>query len=438
MKTASTYRLLIGNTLACVCLGACSVGEDSSIEQSETRVDIQAFRSAEVCRSCHPDHYEQWSLSAHRYAMHDPVFQALTLRRQDDLLGHEDGHCTACHSPIATRSGDVRPGDTFEQLAPISLEGVTCEACHKVSGLDRPNNAGHQYDPEGPMFGTLPEGSESPFHGVQFSSLHQTSEFCAGCHDVIEEAVVLEQPYQEWSTSTSSQNDVACQSCHMRSRPGYASPLGPWRESVHDHTFVGVDIPIDGGELTEEERETLRTSIEGLLANTASMGIEPVDTSSGALTFHVSVTNDVEGHNLPTGSTFYRQMWIELIVFDASGEPILSRGTLDENGRLSNVGDEDIFHSTLVDVIGEPTWFPWEAEEHIVRSLAPHERRNVAYELELPDAIQGPIDIEARLLFRPFSVRLLEALELDEFAENLPIYEITSAHKQVDLEDLEQ
>src|SRR5262245_42452858 len=34
-------------------------------------------RSVAACGNCHPDHFEQWRLSPHAYAMRDPVFHAM-------------------------------------------------------------------------------------------------------------------------------------------------------------------------------------------------------------------------------------------------------------------------------------------------------------------------------------------------------------------------
>ena len=72
-----------------------------------------------------------------------PVWRALVTARHDYSYGERDLFCIQCHSAIGVRSGEVDPGLSFDEMSPVIQEGVTCEACHKVVGLERVFNSGH-------------------------------------------------------------------------------------------------------------------------------------------------------------------------------------------------------------------------------------------------------------------------------------------------------
>ena len=176
--------------------------------------------------------------------MTDPLFRALSEIRQAEFDGKEDRFCQQCHSSIGTRSGDIAPGFSYDALDPITLEGVTCESCHKVSDAERVRNSGHVLDPDGPMRSTIADPVSNAYHASEHCELHGSSEFCGGCHDVVEsDGLDLERPYQEWLESPAAEDGRTCQSCHMPTRTGQAAVDAPERE-VHDHTWWTVDLPL--------------------------------------------------------------------------------------------------------------------------------------------------------------------------------------------------
>ena len=89
---------------------------------AEPTVDDSKFLGAATCGNCHERHYKEWRTSMHSYAMIDPVYRAAVKVRQEEKGGLEDPFCLQCHTPIGTRSHDIRPGFDFDQLKPITLE----------------------------------------------------------------------------------------------------------------------------------------------------------------------------------------------------------------------------------------------------------------------------------------------------------------------------
>jgi len=408
-----------------------------SMPESPT-LSLDDFNSASECAECHAEHYAGWKTSMHAYSMIDPVYRELVALRQADFSGEEDQFCTQCHSAIGTRGGDIVDNFSFDALAPITLEGVTCEACHKVSGLRRADNSGHIIDATGPVRATIGSPVPSDAHEAVFSELHGSSEFCAGCHDVVEtNGVELERPYEEWLESPAPAEGTTCQDCHMKTYRGRAAPDAPER-TLHEHTFVGVDIPLTDGFATDEEMTRIRADVTELLASAASLEVRPAgDLVPGLeLDLLVTVTNLIDGHNLPTGSTFIRQLWVEVRATDATGRVLYETGTLDANGDLRDqysalepYGDQDLlaFHSTLLDGSGQPVILPWAAEEHVQRSIPARLSRTFTLFVPTDDAIVGPVDVEARLRFRTHPPYLLRLIGLDAYLDKIVVHDIATA-----------
>jgi hypothetical protein len=410
----------------------------------EPTLDPADFRSAAECQSCHPTHYDQWRTSNHAYAIVDPVFRALVTVRQEDFGGDQDRFCMQCHTAIGTRGGEVQPGFRFEDRPPIVQEGITCEACHKVAGLERAFNSGHVLDPTGPMRGPIADPAPSALHASEYSPLHETSEFCGGCHDVIEvSGMNVERPFAEWLESPAAASGKTCQDCHMPTYTGKAAVMGPEREGLHDHSFVGVDVPMSDEFLSDPVRiAEIEARVRGLLEGAGSVSLDAADpvAPGSQLDLYVTIRNEIDGHNLPTGTTFIRQCWLELTATDGEGRVLYRTGHVDDNGDLRDFysaldpyGDPDLISlsSRFVDADGNPEVFPWRAAEHFSSSLPPLYERTYTLFVPVPEGTAGPIRVEASLRFRSFPPFLLRARGLDEYAAKVKTYTIGEATLEV-------
>ncbi len=415
---------------------------------AEPTLDVDDFNSAESCATCHPTHYDQWRQSVHSYATVDPLFHALVGLRQDDYDGAQDPFCMQCHTAIGTRGGEVVPGFRFEDLSQVASEGVTCEACHKVSSVERPYNSGHVLDPTGPLRGPLEDPADNNYHASEHSTIFETSEFCAGCHDVVEiSGVALERPYEEWLESPAGAAGRTCQSCHMDTWDGQAAVGGPERTGLSDHRFRGVEVPLAEGFIADPaDVAALREKIAELLDQAGSIYLEaPYDAAAGEqLDLLVTLQNDIDGHNLPTGTTFIRQVWVELMATDATGRVLYQTGDLDENGDLRDFwseldpyGDNDLLtlSSSLLDERGEPTVFTWRASELKSNALSPLYQRTYTLFIPIPEDAVGPITISSRLLFRSNPPWLLRLAGLGDLVDSLVIQEIGEDVLTIDLVD---
>ncbi len=403
---------------------------------AEPILDPGDFVPASSCETCHPTHFAEWKGSMHAYAMVDPVYRELVMQRQLDLGATEDQFCTQCHSSIGTRGGECVSGFKFEELSPIVQEGITCEACHKVSSVERPFNSGHVLDPTGPLRGPIKDPVENSFHESEYSELFDDSLMCGGCHDVVETSGLnLERPYEEWLESPAYEDGRNCQSCHMPTYTGQAATDGPERDNLHEHRFIGLDLPLTEGFVTEEELADMEQRILELLDTAAEVNlhVDGAVVAGQELDLYVDIHNLIDAHNLPTGSTFIRQMWLEVVAWDANGELLYETGLLDANDDLRNAfselepyGDQDLITltSSFIDHNGNPEIFPWRAAEHALNALSPNYTRTYTLFVPTQPDTPGPIHVEARLRFRPFPPYLLRLYNFDELAATMPVYDI--------------
>ena len=422
--------------------GPTTLVDPLSIPASPT-VDPKAINSADECAGCHKEHTRQWRMSRHAFAMRDPVFQRLVELRNATKNNTEDGFCTQCHSTVATRGGDCDAGFQFDALPKIAMEGITCESCHKSTEVVRVFNAGHVLDDKATIGGPLKDPVANSFHGHREAPHMGTSEFCGSCHDVIETSgLPLERPYAEWSTSPAAKEGQQCQDCHMPLRKGTAAVGGPERE-VHSHLFIGVEAPTGpSAGLTEAERDEVHDAVEKLLLSATELALEVTETtpSGGQLDLVMTVYNKIGAHNFPTGSTFLRQVWLDVHVTDAKGAPLYRSGDLDANGDLRDhwseldpYGDSDLItlSSRFIDLNGNRTIFTWEAAEHTSEAIEPLKERTWTLFVPVPSDATGPLKVAVKLRFRAYGPFLLRLLGLADLVPQFPIWDIASAEAAV-------
>ena len=131
------------------------------------------------------------------------------------------------------------------------------------------------------------------------------------------------------------------------------------REEVRTHYFTGIDIALadfpgqddeardeNGNVIGRAQRRAVLMKSAAEIAVTAPSKIRAGET----LPIEVHVTNSGTGHNLPSGFSQERQIWVELIVSDGNGDVIYESGTLvdtahPETGEMEpdgNLDDEDL------------------------------------------------------------------------------------------------
>jgi len=406
----------------------CSRDEVSSPPAQGPRFSLTDFSPAQSCSTCHPQYYNEWKGSMHRYAANDPIWMLANNALQTSTGGRLQSWCWQCHAPIAFLTDNTRPQFQFQDLPDIVREGINCDVCHVLRPPHTTTDQHVQYniDPGAKKYGTLDSPIPSAAHEHGYDPSFSRSDVCRECHDLIVNHIPLEVTFSEWQNSTWGAMSVECQDCHMTTYTGQAAVGGPVRDGLHRHDFVGVDVAVTDF----PNKAAQRAAADSLLKNSASMTV--VAPSSADLIDSIQVTvrveNDRTGHNLPTSVFFFRQMWIEVKVWDALGTAYQS-GQLDANGDLMDRyselqpnGDPDLvlFGGTLYKNGVESNVF--ELDSLVNNSIPPFGVRTASYRFRVPRT--GTWNVKVRLLFRPFGPYLFRAVGGDQYISELPIYEM--------------
>jgi len=416
-------------------------------------------RSAEWCAECHPAQYADWRGSMHRYAAHSPVFDQMALKAFRDTAGATGTFCTGCHSPIGTMDGE--PGTTVAaDRSDISLEGVTCVVCHQAVSHSQPiGNTSLEIDLTAPIQGPFADAVMGG-HPSAKGDLIDQPELCGSCHDVFNfPGLRIEEAYTEYQSSPAADMGVRCQDCHMGTTPGVVSERTIGKAAVMEgvdlpdrplssHRFVGPDyslidsFPYDDLGASAEAQAEMLTQIDTLLKNAVEIADVYTEETADETTLHIKIRSLTTGHNVPTGFTSERQLWLEVVASE-DGETVFSSGDLDGYGDLrdhlswSVIAGDDTMDDQLINfqslnllrvgdvAIAEPevyeTIFPFDADYIVRRSLAPLEERSLQYTLPpLTDDAQ----VTVRLRYRNLPPYVLRALQLEDLVERLQIFDI--------------
>ena len=208
------------------------------------------FPTAVTCAKCHPDHFAEWSVSAHAYSQMSPVFNSMHATLLKATSGTNGDFCIRCHTQIGMQREEKLFTSNLKRH-PASIEGITCVVCHRVDrayGKVSGRTAIVEGDLLQPVYG--PKGNAilqaaikdadkfkiqdkdidgpRPVHAEakKFDPI-ATSGFCGSCHDVnLLNGFRLEEAFSQFKNSPSHKRGENCQDCHMGVIPGIAKPKG--------------------------------------------------------------------------------------------------------------------------------------------------------------------------------------------------------------------
>ena len=237
------------------------------------------FPSASTCGSCHPKHFEEWSVSQHAYSQLSPIYLALNNKINVLANGSNGDFCLRCHNQVGANIGESSIISNLDRH-PTSREGITCVVCHRIN-KDYNKASGRLALVEGgltePVYGpsgnaelarvldnrhiyrvvTDPDERGRKIHDEvrQFKSI-SSPVFCGTCHDVtLFNGFRLEEAFSEYRMSPASARGVTCQDCHMGKVQGVASgyEFGPAAvvggeattpRKITNHFFAGPDYSV--------------------------------------------------------------------------------------------------------------------------------------------------------------------------------------------------
>ncbi len=353
----------------------------------------EQFTSAENCRSCHPDIYQQWRASFHSQAATDSFFWQMFTRAVQDEESRVSTTCLTCHTPVATVGREVSWPASLASIPNMSLvasEGVTCDFCHTISGSEfvgKHISLGAYRVPHAGAtrikYGIHPEAVTDAHDTLDTQFLKDPS-FCSICHKVTHpvSGAVQQDTYAEWYDSPYRAQNRTCQDCHMPQYSGQGAVEGPERDDLKAHVFPGGHSQM----LQNAATVTLWAQIR--------QGQEQTQVDLTAL-----VTNTGSGHLMPTGMPGIRELWLDLRVTTPSGTVVFE--------------DRLDYGITLVDVNGNPT-MPWKAVrvEKDTR-IAPQKSRKASVHFELPAHDPEVLEVSGTLNYRLISERAARLAGMD-------------------------
>lgn len=430
------------------------LGKEDPIPQRpiQTSFKVEDFSSAEDCVNCHPNHYAEWSASMHAYSTQDPIWIALQLHEQvvHKAIGVELGDfCVQCHSPIAALTNAISDHENFTSAVLAELpaqiqEGITCDVCHTVTHIPEPTDiqkdeqkfetVDFKMYTDGTRYGIIADPQENDYHASEYHAGYDRSEFCQNCHNLSVDGVDAEVTQFEWAGSAFEAMGSECQTCHMPVYEGQAARGGPYRENLHRHYFPGIDAQLNTG----APDFGLVAAIEDLLFESAEIhffeSLADTIVAGSSLSFRLIVSNN-SGHNFPSGTTFTRQLWLEIIAVLGS-DTIFTTGLLDENNDITDFYvDPDrsidpqlqVFNTVLYNADGDSGLLNVGVEDMVSMSdytLPISGSRLAIYAFDLPAGQSGDFTINARLRFRSFPPFYLRYLGLETEAERLKIFDV--------------
>ncbi|WP_406660080.1 multiheme c-type cytochrome [Methanolobus sp. ZRKC3] len=388
------------------------------------------FTLTSKCTSCHAFAYSEWEGTMHSNAYVDPFYLKEVEAASKDTDGLVDTFCSRCHTPIGVVSEEIPPIDG-SQMSEIAKEGVQCDFCHTVSGSTGVGNAPFIVTPGDTKWGPF-DDSKSAFHESEYLELQTRSEFCGMCHEVIHpvNGLVIDDTYSTWKSGPYAQEDVSCQDCHMtpgitkfEANPGRAGSGAPKREHISLHSIVGGNAFIT--EMLGAGKEK-QLAIERL-QKAASLEIEVPDTAVAGeeVKVEVHITNSGAGHNIPTGVSEIRQIWLELKVTDSTEKEIYLTGNLDSSGNIAE--RTMVYNNVLGDEQGNETISFWLADRVLSDNrIGPKETVTEEYIFTLPENVNYPVLVEATLNYRSAPQELIDHL-FEEGVHEVPVIDMAQA-----------
>ncbi len=229
--------------------------------------------------------------------------------------------CGSCHDVTLFNGFRLEEAFSEYRLSPAAKKGITCQDCHmgkiqgKPSGYDRGPAAIVGDVPTAPrkLTSHLFSGPDYPVvhpgifpHNIEAASFKTLRQW-------------LKFDYRAgWGTDKFEKNIPA----------GYKFPKA-WQS---------VDDRYDARQILRKQFELLeyakRKRLE-VLRNGYILGKTITDKSDASgLAFRVQVKNGTDGHNVPTGFTGERLVWLDVKVRDRNGRVIFKSGHRDPNGDL--------------------------------------------------------------------------------------------------------
>ncbi len=244
--------------------------------------------------------------------------------------------CGACHDVTLFNGFRLEEAFSEYRMSPAAARGVTCQDCHmgKVQGVA----SVYEFGPAAVVGGAPTEPRKLTNHffaGPDYSVIHPG----IFPHNADAQRMAT---LEEWL-----QFDVAAD-----------WGTDEFEDTVTDDTVFperwdSIDDRYDAREILDEQFERLewaRLLRLEVLRNGYVLGdIVTEKAGRSGIVFRVQVKNGTDGHNVPTGFTGERLVWLDVTVTDREGAVVFRSGDRDPNGDLRD-GHSSYVHAGEVEL----------------------------------------------------------------------------------------
>jgi len=300
---------------------------------------------------------------------------------------------------------------------------VTCFFCHSVDGVDGSHNNPLRLADDDVMRGSIVDPVDNPAHHAAHSPFldrdrPESSQLCGACHDIVlPNKLHLERTFAEWQGSifgNGSTQILNCGNCHMAGSSGLAADFaGVKLREVHDHSMPAVDVALTPFAQMEQQLALVKNEVKsGIIAQVcvgATLDKTPIT---------VVLENGFAGHNIPSGATQDRRLWVQLKAFEGDKE-IFASGVVPDGTPVTSVAATDpnlwLLRDKLLDKDGKEVHMFWDAHsiesELLPQASSPtdadHQRQRI-YQVPLN---AGLVDrVELTMFMRPMGLDVLQDL----------------------------
>jgi len=259
------------------------------------------FMTAKECGRCHPDIFEQWSSSAHRFSSFNNQWYRKSIEYMQDMVGTRPSKwCAGCHDHAVLFNGRFDRPMREQVHTPEAQAGLTCTSCHSIVHVKSTMGQGDftiEYPPlhdlavsDNPLLRAghdyLLRLDPGPHKRTFLKSFHreQTAEFCAVCHKVHLDLPVNAyrwirgfNEYDNWQASGVSGEGARsfyyppapqhCGDCHMPLVP--ADDPAARDGKVHSHRFPAANTALP---FVNRDEEQLRVT-EAFLKDSVTVDV---------------------------------------------------------------------------------------------------------------------------------------------------------------------
>ena len=229
--------------------------------------------------------------------------------------------CGTCHDVTLFNGFRLEEAFSEYRLSPAASAGTTCQDCHmgKVQG----EASGYEFGPAAVVGGepTKPRKLASHFFsGPDYSVIH---------------------PGIFPHNSEAQQMATLAEWLQFDHEAGWGTDK--FEDKVTERTkfpkrWESADDRFDAREILEEQFKLLELArvkrLEVLRKGYVLGDVVTERADSGGINFRVQIRNGTDGHNVPTGFTGERLVWLEVKVRDADGKLVFVSGDRDPNGDL--------------------------------------------------------------------------------------------------------